>query len=156
MFIFGIFKPCISNFANCERFFLKTFVLSIVNIPFVSFSPYLRFFLNDVFNLVWKSPHLRRWKKTPQTPIKSNKVKSNRKPAPKKKSSCKCEAEEIYQQNQKNFEKQGWKTEISDTKAREEIRRLKSELRSVGCFVTWNFHFPNHFFALYVLLQRIL
>ena len=44
----------------------------------------------------------------------------------------------------KNFEKEGCKTEISGTKARDEIRRLKSELRSVGCFVTWNY-FPNHF-----------
>ena len=29
---------------NCERFFFRTFVLSIVNIWFSSFSPYLRFF----------------------------------------------------------------------------------------------------------------
>ena len=92
------------NIHNCERFFLKTFVLSIVNIWFVSFPPYLRFFQNHVFDPVWKLPHLRRSKlknennvncyfildkKALKTPVKINKVKSNLKPAQKKKASLK-------------------------------------------------------------------
>ena len=74
------------------------------------------------FSTWYENHHMRRWKKAPQTQIKSNKVKSSRKPAPKKKASCKCEAEEIYHKTEKNFEKEGWKTEISGTKVREEIR----------------------------------
>ena len=131
-------------------------MLSIVNITFVSFSPYLRFFLNGVFNLVWKSPHLRRWKKAPQTPVKSNKLKSNRKPTPKQKSSYKCEAEEIHHKVKKAFQKEGCKTKIIGTKAREKIRRLRSQNWDLlGALLHKSFTFQI-IFALHVLLQRIL
>ena len=137
-------------------FFLKTFVLSIVNMSFVWFSPYLRVFLNDVFNPVWKSPYLRRWKKAPQTPIKSNKVKSNRKPTQKKKSTCKCEAEEIYQQNQKKLRKTRLKN--GDQWHKSAGGNKKIEVRTEICWVLcyMKFSLSKSFFALYVLLQRIL
>ena len=51
------------------------------------------------------------------------------------KEESKCEAEETQHKAKKAFEKEGCKTEANGTKAREEVRRLKTESRSVGCFV---------------------
>ena len=47
----------------------------------------------------------------------------------------KSEAEETQHKAKKAFKKEGWKAEINGTKAREEVRRLESEPRSVGRFV---------------------
>ena len=38
-------------------------------------------------------------------------------------------------QSQKAFKKEGSKMELTGTRAREEVRRFKSNLKSVGCFV---------------------
>ena len=47
----------------------------------------------------------------------------------------KSEAEETQHKAKKAFEKEDWKAEANGTKVREEVRRLESEPRSVGCFV---------------------
>ena len=52
-----------------------------------------------------------------------------------KESGTKNANEESESETKEIFEKENCKTEANGTKAREEVRRLKSTSRSVGCFV---------------------
>ena len=112
---FGFIYSFFEVVPNCLHVIVNVFrtliVLSILNIWFVWFAPYLRLFN---INILW---------------IK------------RAKQEIKCEQEEAKHKAKETLEEESCKTEINDTKAREEVRRLKSASRLVWCSVRWKiFH----------------
>ena len=110
---------------NCERSFLMTIVLSMVNTWLCLFSPYFRIFENDVLGYASETS-------TEDTRKEAEKEAKSKSEA-KEESQCEAAEEAGFEAQEAIEEENGYKKEISRLKTRKEVSMMYSESTLVGC-----------------------